>query len=1136
MTMNPTSPNRPPPPPQPSSPQGTKQKLVGFEALWDDEAYKVHLQQHDAARKAKEASDAALRRRMESLRWQAAEAEAASRVEAAKAQADAARSAALSRDLRAKREQLEAEMRKMMEEEWQSAIDYEAELCKADELLAQVTQYYAANALGDKTPALSPQSPVVQRVTAPNLEAVAPKKKPLIYRFGLLNVQAKFDLAARIEEAQRALDETMRTITEIESYLQKLEIDAIAADPKTADLAVRKSDAEARRAEIDKLRAQEGDPHLAADYLLFEGIATRGQLYFAFITNGLGGGAEVSINPLGAVGINAKVAAGISASKAKTRSLVVYRQASKVHLGAQAWDVPSPVVLHSLVGASWELEGKLSAEVSLGWEAKIGGGVVRKNDEDGGQTTEFEAEPSAKTLATADREMRHEQTMEFEMFAIGVEAKAGVEVSGSVGYETFYAEDPLPLYYSDELVNAGRLRSHLAVLLQEGSTKTMIKGRACQLMQDHKNLFPGEDLALHNEYGIRSLAMSSFPDMSGFDEKSAAVFREALERHIEERRKSEAFKKFDSYFHRVTTVSSQKVIEALSRHLNAKSLEDAQKDPAALDVLQQAIDYVRALEHFQPPAKSVVKASAHEFIVANPTLFVAPSRPFKSYLGLSEISSLELVSLLIEGRNRPGAPPRIVAQADRLLSQLGSYAADSASTVDVAFEIIKQHHDNPSHKGKLPCWCQPLPEKKPDAVRKYLDQTPSPCPDVAELRARFQAFDAEVEHPAFLSITAHKRAAGGEMFVKAGASASVIGGNAARAEARLGAGRSGMRKRSVVRFQTVGLATSTSSVTPVQVLTTYDSFIKYSQVAKGVQAELNVSAAALGKQVNLSDSKKGAKALEAIDEFNTWSVANRITYKTAIAVWQRPDRKGQERGDATLLHGSGVAIGSSFVVGSLRALFGNCTPAEFRGRVASEHKLGGQTKRLKFMTQMCEALELDALVKDPNQPMQNASALAILSQFLGDEAVMDALRKESLSAEGSVLIEATYRVKAGSVVNWESRRADKGARRLTTLAEDAGKQILAMPRALGAMRLRSRRKDHQNRDEDLFSIGFSAAGTGIGIRLTRIERAGHDAVIDLVTRFCRKTDGVWKFSAPSTAEDMLRAHEDETPAAPLFCQ
>jgi len=187
------------------------------------------------------------------------------------------------------------------------------------------------------------------------------------------------------------------------------------------------------------------------NYLLYVGLDFKGQMQMAYEARGYGGTAEVSVNPLGLVGLNAEARAAGSIKAAKQRTIIVSRGPTKV----QAARIPQPILVNSLIGKYWEANAQLSLDVGVGYDFSAEGGPGK----------------------------------------VRVQAKVGARAAGGYTYDHFYGEDLYPLSYA-KIQSA---REKLDVILQEGSTKTMLKREACEFINKKGVPFGVKPIDLHGK-------------------------------------------------------------------------------------------------------------------------------------------------------------------------------------------------------------------------------------------------------------------------------------------------------------------------------------------------------------------------------------------------------------------------------------------------------------------------------------------------------------------------------------------------------------------------------------------------------------------------------------------------------------
>ena len=214
------------------------------------------------------------------------------------------------------------------------------------------------------------------------------------------------------------------------------------------------------------------------DYLLYVGLDFKGQMQMASEAHGIGGGAEVSVNPFGVVGLNTDIGVSTSLKAAKQRTVVVYRGPAKVTLpGGRVVPIPEPILVNSIIGKYWESKSQLSLDVSVGVEASAG------------------VSPTTSGTAPMAKAERMDNSPEYGYEAVGVTAslKAGFKAEAGYTYDHFYGEDVFPLSFASKEA----AKKKLEVILAEGSTKTMLKLEACEFINANLAWFGQKRIDLH---------------------------------------------------------------------------------------------------------------------------------------------------------------------------------------------------------------------------------------------------------------------------------------------------------------------------------------------------------------------------------------------------------------------------------------------------------------------------------------------------------------------------------------------------------------------------------------------------------------------------------------------------------------
>lgn len=222
------------------------------------------------------------------------------------------------------------------------------------------------------------------------------------------------------------------------------------------------------------------------NYLLYVGLDYKGQIQMASEALGYGGGAEVSINPLGLVGLNTEVGLGDSIKAAKQRTVVVWRGPSNVTMNGVPQRVPEPIVVNSIIGQYWENKAQLSIDVSVGFEASVGVGPTS-----GGTA------PATEAKSFLNNQFGNKETEApahgYEAVGLVASLKAGFKGEAGYMYDHFYGEDVYPLSFAD----SDAAKKKLEVILAEGSTKTTIKLEACNFINSNKIHFGNKEINLH---------------------------------------------------------------------------------------------------------------------------------------------------------------------------------------------------------------------------------------------------------------------------------------------------------------------------------------------------------------------------------------------------------------------------------------------------------------------------------------------------------------------------------------------------------------------------------------------------------------------------------------------------------------
>ncbi len=839
------------------------------------------------------------------------------------------------------------------------------------------------------------------------------------------------------------------------------------------------------------------------DHFMFGGVDLKGRLQYAYITQGTRLTLNLSVNPLGIIGVNTKLTAEASGDKEAKRSVVLYRGPSSAVVVGSAFRVLRPVVLHSFVGQRLSFKGSLGVEVSVGWEASVGGEVKQEDpsEEEPSPPVEHHVEPEAGYLAR-----KAEYETKLETFAVGFEAKAGVEAKGTFEYSAFYAEDPNPCDYArttSDYENQARkthLRKDLTHILREGSSKTMYKYLACDLINRNLALF-----------GLSKKGLDELSESTSVNEKTALLDKseEGLSLH-------------GKILWHVTTLSLRKVFARLIRVLQDNR---ATTDAYTVEVLRDVRRVMEEMEYFlRPTEKEETKIGVVSYIVRNATLEAATRNPtFDSQVklvvtedGEVKTSSNDLQAFLREVESKWDLRP-FHARVRSLIWSLYPYVSESDSE---AFRIAKAMEPIvPSFKAK------DHSDKSPGALFEVLSKAwtyyvqtgqTAQATSVAELITRIPRHEA----PCSLRIISDAEGGEARAFAIAGGEAKVPGASI-ELTAKITAGIKGGSKTSTTRFQTSCLALKKDAPydPPVRIYTTYDTSIRYSHLVFDKALQVEAKAAAFGK-----GKEWAPDSLNRQTEQPLGTAINRMRYRCAIAVWSPTDWLKWDRPEQlTPLHGSGVVFGESVVVGNLRAVY---------KRLTEKYPIASN---IQYLVMLAKSLHISAstlmefLLKTEVRNILEGHSIG---------AVEGSAAKVSVGESTSVILEASFHVPSALTdpISLECRERNVAGRRMVTLQDDmaasffqAAKKAKRLLRIYpNALRLRYRRKDFEEKTKTILPLGFNLAGTSFGIKLESVEKAGSDAIVELASWY--------PTAAVDPTQKLADIYENAVPPAVLFAQ
>lgn len=320
---------------------------------------------------------------------------------------------------------------------------------------------------------------------------------------------------------------------------------------------------------------------------------------------------------------------------------------------------------------------------------------------------------------------------------------------------------------------------------------------------------------------------------------------------------------------------------------------------------------------------------------------------------------------------------------------------------------------------------------------------------------------------------------------------------------------SGQYKNSTVRYQTVYPA-AYRDLKKVYLVMTQDCKLVYKQIdftTASIKGEVSATVAMSSKGFELEGKLGEVELLNTMSYIATtvfWATSGELP---SLAKKQKQVKKYQ--GEA--LAGTGISIGGSFQVESLKKFYGYYDKG-------SKEWSGGE----KYFTALAKSLSvtLDELIMFFNRmdDMYKANDGHGAFVFLNELANANGVQ--------ALLLEASFRVENFA---FTAQSTVEGENKIVELDPKTAKQLLALPgqRKLEAIRMRYRIQDTFNGDGSGFSLGFKQAGTGAGIKLKKVDRAGSEGIVDLCT--------IWL--APDLVSlDSDTAYEQAVPPVALFCQ
>ncbi|UOA10477.1 hypothetical protein [Methylobacter sp. S3L5C] len=215
-----------------------------------------------------------------------------------------------------------------------------------------------------------------------------------------------------------------------------------------------------------KVTLSESQKNLAAiNYFLKAGLDYKGQSQCCYEKKGGGLQVNGSIDPgriLGVFSTELSLSAGLTRSKEIL--LIAQRGPSKLN----DLLIPSPIMINSLVGASWEGSAKAGVEITVGVKYSVGINEGSKIEKSWVKEEDDPNEPKIK--------------LENMGLAFEAEAKAGFSAEAGYQYQHFYAEDVCPIPFDNQI----EAKKTLGKLFTEGSYKAILKKDACELINGNR--------------------------------------------------------------------------------------------------------------------------------------------------------------------------------------------------------------------------------------------------------------------------------------------------------------------------------------------------------------------------------------------------------------------------------------------------------------------------------------------------------------------------------------------------------------------------------------------------------------------------------------------------------------------------
>jgi hypothetical protein len=269
--------------------------------------------------------------------------------------------------------------------------------------------------------------------------------------------------------------------------------------------------------------------------------------------------------------------------------------------------------------------------------------------------------------------------------------------------------------------------------------------------------------------------------------------------------------------------------------------------------------------------------------------------------------------------------------------------------------------------------------------------------------------------------------------------------------------------------------------------------------------------------------------LVKVKEYNEKNAANAMqTRKNAQTIKYNQRREAQNQAAAEAWTKKGDSIRSRNAAAIAENIKIRESNAE--NRIINEYYMKHAEKQDKFLQNIADSLNV---------------TLRQLKVFFNAKSCAEMIKFHESSFPGieAIILEASFEGDV-SEINLQSSLVKKQRKLFTNsdpteeiieLHPDTAKNMLTqfkLPgkmKKLSAIRMRYRIQDSYNKDTDLFKLGFSIFGNGAGIQLKKIEDAGSEGIFDLYTEWFSQEARL------RTGGDEKINYEQGVPQVALFC-